>query len=81
MRPKSTPQEETCIRQPRVRFSVEAIHTHSPLQARGPHLSPCLPPLCGLIPVMPGMSELHEESEANLQDPREAESPVVGQFI
>ena len=30
---------------------------------------------------MPGMSELHEENEANLQDPREAESPVVGQFI
>jgi hypothetical protein len=30
---------------------------------------------------MPGMSELNEESETNLQDPREAESPVEGLFI
>lgn len=70
-----------CVCPPRVGFSAEAIHTPSLPQARGPHLSPCLTSVCGLIPVMPGMSELHEESEANLQDPREAESPVVGQFI
>ena len=81
MRPKSTPQEETCIRQPRVRFSVEAIHTHSPLQARGPHLSPCLPPLCGLIPViMPGMHELRQP-ERVFQDPREGEGLMEAKFI
>ena len=71
-----------CVSPPRVGFSAKAVHTPSLPQARGPHLSSCLTSVCGLIPViMPGMSELHEESEANLQDPREAESPVEGLFI
>ena len=71
-----------CVRLPRVCFSAKATHTPSLLQACGPHLSPCLTSVCGLIPViMPGMSELHEKSEASLPDTREAESPVEALII
>lgn len=65
------------VRSPRMGFSAEVAQIPSLPQACGPHLSPCLTSACGLIPViMSGMSELHEESEAKLQDPREADSPV-----
>ena len=78
-----------CVRLPRVGFSAEATHTPSLLQACGPHLSPCLTSVCeaSKIPfhptpvIMPGMSELHEESEASLPDTREAESPVEALII
>ena len=81
MRPKSTPQEETCIRLPRVRFSFKAIPTHSLLQACGPHLSSCLTPLCGLIPViMPGMHELRRP-ERVFQNPRANEDLIQAQLF
>lgn len=65
------------VRPPRVGFSAEVAQIPSLPEACGPHLSPCLTSVCGLIPViMSGMSKLHEESEASLQDPREADSPV-----
>lgn len=62
-----------CVSPPRVGFSAEA--THTPLFHR-PVVPICpLPHFChGLIPVMPGMSELHEESGSQPSGPKEAES-------
>ena len=75
-----------CVRPPRVRFSAEAAHTPSLLQAGGPHLSPCLTSVCGLIPgimLMVKMSELSKPSkpEENLQDPGEAQGPEEVQLL
>ena len=62
-------------------FSVKAILTHSLLQARGPHLSPCLTPLCGLILViMPGMHELRQP-ERVFQNPRANEDLIQAQLF
>ena len=62
-------------------FSVKAILTHSLLQARGPHLSPCLTPLCGLILViMPGMHELRQP-ERVFQNLRANEDLIQAQLF
>lgn len=65
-----------CVRLPRVRFSGQAAHTPSVLQAHGLHLSLCLTPVCGLVPGIAlriKMSEL-SKLEEDLQDPGEAEA-------
>ena len=64
-----------CVRPPRVRFSAEAAHTPSLLQAGGPHLSPCLTSVCGLIPGIAFVVRMTELSkpEEDLQDPGEAQ--------
>ena len=74
-----------CVRLPRVRFSGQAAHTPSVLQAHGLHLSLCLTPVCGLIlgiMLVVEMSELSKPSkhEEDLQDPGKAQGMVEAQL-
>ena len=64
-------------------FSAQAIPTPSSPKPRGPHLSPCLTPVWGLITgivLLVEMSELSKLKE-DLQDPGEAQGPVEVQLL
>ena len=62
-------------------FSTEAAHNQPLLQSHGLPLSPCLTPVCGLIPVI--MPRIHElcQPERDFQDPRENKGPMEAQCI
>lgn len=72
-----------CVRPPRMRFSAEAALILSLPQAHGPHLSPCLIPVCASIPgialgiEMSGLSKPKED----LQDPGEAQDLEEEQLL
>ncbi|ELR50253.1 hypothetical protein M91_20262, partial [Bos mutus] len=62
---------------------AQAIPTPSSPKPRGPHLSPCLTPVWGLITgivLLVEMSELSKLKE-DLQDPGEAQGPVEVQLL
>ena len=88
MRSESTPQEETCKLPVSVRPGCGAqlrpfTAPLSPSLARGPHLSPWLTPVCGLIPGITLVVEMSELSkpEEDFQDPGEAQGPVNAQLL
>ena len=65
MRPASTPQAETYkwpeSDSPGWVSQLRPLTTSPLPQAHGPHLSPCLTPICSSTPaIMPGMHELHQ---------------------
>ena len=64
-------------------FSAQAIPTPSSPKPRGPHLSPCLTPVWGLITGIVLLVEMSELSklEEDLQDPGEAQGPVEVQLL
>ena len=69
------------VRLPRVGFSAEAAHNPPLPQARGPHLSPFLIPVCSSTPViLPGLYELCQP-ERVFQDPRKNEGLMEAQFF
>ena len=83
-----TPQEETCKLPVSVRPGCGAqlrpfTAPLSPSLARGPHLSPWLTPVCGLIPGITLVVEMSELSkpEEDFQDPGEAQGPVNAQLL
>ena len=72
-----------CVRLPRTWFSAEAALILSLPQAPGPHLSPCLIPVCAsILGIALGieMSELSKPEE-DLQDPGEAQDPEEEQLL
>ena len=64
-------------------FSAQASPTPSTPKPRGPHLSPCLTPVWGLITGIVLLVEMSELSklEEDLQDPGEAQGPVEVQLL
>ena len=69
------------VRLPRVGFSAEAAHNPPLPQARGPHLSPFLIPVCSSTPViLPGVHELRQP-ERVFQDPRKNEGLMEAQLF
>ena len=64
-------------------FSAQASPTPSSPKPRGPHLSPCLTPVWGLITGIVLLVEMSELSklEEDLQDPGEAQGPVEVQLL
>ena len=72
-----------CVRLPRTWFSAEAALILSLPQAPGPHLSPCLIPVCAsILGIALGieMSELSKPEE-DLQDPGKAQDPEEEQLL